>query len=213
MQVARRAELMRLSTAAGASAAQNEGGAGDQMGAYRDLQASADMALRLLEGYLLSVRVRDPAAGALRLEPLCLASALYDAQQDLMLSAASYGVRLELALKPPSVPVLADKQALHAALVCLGYDLIAGLPAAAAATGGRQRLSLRLAGRHARHGQEVGMYGCLDGLSAETFRRARALHGRARQPLISALPGSGAGVFVADALLRAMSSPARQPVS
>jgi hypothetical protein len=51
----------------------------------------------------------------------------------------------------------------------------------------------------------AGVYGDLDELRPRQLRRALELQGAARQPLVSSLPGSGAGIFVADAILAAIS--------
>jgi hypothetical protein len=171
---------------------------------FPGIHASADMAMQLLDSYLLSLRlhVRSNVEMPLAREPVSLASVLYDARQDLLAIANRYEVSLDMDCGGACQPVLANRYALRSAFTSLGYGLIASLPA----NGGGQQLTLHLATHRDKHGVVAGMYGHLDGLSAKAFRRADELQGCARQPLVAALPGSGAGVFVADAILQAMSS-------
>ena len=67
-------------------------------------------------------------------------------------------------------------------------------------------MRLQLATHRTKYGIVAGVYGRLDELTPQMYRRARELQGRARQPLVASMPGSGAGIFVADAILGAMSS-------
>jgi hypothetical protein len=97
--------------------------------------------------------------------------------------------------------VLAHRQALQSALVALGYALIEALPS----SGVRTR-HLQLATHRTKQGIVAGVYGELDGLTPRLFRRAQELQGHVRQPLVDSMAGSGAGVFVADAILAAMAS-------
>ena len=96
---------------------------------------------------------------------------------------------------------MAHRQALQAALLSLGYALIEALPAA-----GSGSHHVQLATHRTKQGIVAGMYGELDSLTPNLFQRAKLLQGRARQPLVGTIAGSGAGVFIADALLGAMES-------
>lgn len=167
----------------------------------QDIQASADMTLQLLDSYLLSLRLSLHPDVGLRLEPVSLSAVLHDTAAELRHVAGAYGVDLELHTQGRYEPVLAHRQALQSALVALGYAVIEALPAA-----GVRNQHLRLATHRTRTGIVAGVYGELDGLTPQLYRRGRQLHGHARQPLVTVLPGSGAGVFVADAILQAMSS-------
>lgn len=167
----------------------------------QDIQASADMTLQLLDSYLLSLRLSLQPQGSLQLEPVSLSAVLHDTAAELRHIAANYGVTLKLHVEGRYEPVLAHRQALQSALVALGYAVIEALPAS-----GVQRQHLQLATHRTRQGIVAGVYGELDTLTPQLYRRARALQGRARQPLVGTMPGSGAGVFVADAILSAMAS-------
>jgi hypothetical protein len=63
---------------------------------------------------------------------------------------------------------------------------------------------LQLATHHCRYGIVAGLYADAEQLSSETLKQGRALQGRSRQPLLGMSHGSGAGIFVADAILGAM---------
>lgn len=187
--IARQAELQQLLT-----------GRSDTEG-LQDIQASADMTLQLLDSYLLSLRLCLQSQASLQLEPVSLSAVLHDTAAELRQTAANYGVSLQLHVQGRYEPVLANRQALQSALVALGYALIEALPAT-----GVRRQHLQLATHRTRQGIVAGVYGELDELTPQLYRRAQALQGKVRQPLVGTLPGSGAGIFVADAILAAMAS-------
>ena len=96
---------------------------------------------------------------------------------------------------------MAHRQGLQSALVSLGYSLIEALPSL-----DRPQLRLELAAHRCRYGIVAGVYCEADELTTDALRQGRKLYGRARQPLTGVSASSGAGVFVADALLHAMQS-------
>lgn len=167
----------------------------------KEMQTTADMSVQLLDSYLLSLRLSLLPAASLVLEPVSVSAILYDTAQQLQDVAHQYGVTLELHVHGRYEPVMAHRQALQAALISLGYALIEALPSA-----GVGRRHVQLATHRTKHGIVAGMYGELDMLTPELFQRARQLQGKARQPLVGTMSGSGAGVFIADALLGAMAS-------
>ncbi len=186
--IARQAELQILS-------------ASSSQACLRDIQTSADMSLQLLDSYLLSLRLGLGPRTALVLEPVSVSAVLYDTAHQLGDVARQYGVTLDLHVHGRYEPVMAHKEALQAALLSLGYALIEALPAA-----GVGKRHVQLATHRTKQGIVAGMYGELDTLTPELFQRARRLQGKARQPLVGTMSGSGAGVFIADTLLEAMAS-------
>lgn len=182
LQIARQAEYGQLS------------GEGDLAG----IQATADNALRLLDSYALGVRM-SLEHQPLITEPVSIASVLYDTGQQLRTLAKRYGVDLELNIAGKFVPVMAHRDGLQAALVSLGSALIEALPGLDS-----PQLKLQLATHRCRYGIVAGVYADTNQLSNEILQRGRALQGRARQPLSSLTYMSGAGIFVADAILEAM---------
>lgn len=181
-QIARQAELGRLHGETDLAA----------------IQSTADTALRLLDNYALGVRLSlEPADMAL--EPVSVSSVLYDTGQQLDALAKSYGVQLELAIPGRFGPVMAHRQGLQAALVSLGASLIEALPAQES-----RQLSLQLATHRSRYGIVAGLYADTPALSSTVLRQGRKLQHHSRQPLIGISHTSGAGIFVADTILRAM---------
>ena len=162
------------------------------------IQSTADNALQLLDNYVLGVRLSLDHQ-QLDIEPVSIASVLYDTGQQLDSLAKRYGVGLELNIAGRFGPVMAHRQGLQAALVSLGTSLIEALPALDS-----PQLTLQLATHRCRYGIVAGLYADTQHLSSETLRRGRALQGTARQPLASLSYGSAAGIFVADAILDAM---------
>lgn len=161
---------------------------------------TADTALRLLDNYTLGVRLAmEPRS--LAVEAVSVSSVLYDAGQQLDGMAKSYGVELDISIQGRYGPVTANRQALLAALTSAGAALIEALPAAAE---GSTQLRLQLAMHRSRYGLVAGLYTDTKQLSRRALKQGRSLSGSSRQPLRELTHASGAGIFVADAILRAM---------
>lgn len=195
--IARLAELQTLSTYGAPSQPLLE------QNCLQNIQRSADMTLQLLDGYLLSLRLSMQPSTHLVLEPVSVSAVLHATAAQLQDVAKQYGVSLSLHIHGRYEPVMAHRQALQAALISLGYCLIEALPAASTDRGKRH---VQLAAHRTKHGIVAGLYGEMDALTPQLFQRAKQLHGYARQPLVGTLAGSGAGMFVADALINAMAS-------
>lgn len=183
-QIARQAELARL-----------QGAQAD----LRSIETTADMAIRLLDNYLFGARLALEERYMLEMEPVSVSSVLYDAGQQLDAMAKLYGVELELNIGGKFGPVMANRHGLQAALVSLGSSLIEALSNLES-----ESLRLQLAAHRCRYGIVTGMYTNVEQLTTEALRQGRKLHGHARQPLATLTHSSGAGVFVADAILQAM---------
>jgi len=185
LQIARQAEQLAL----------NEKASG-----LKTIQSTADSALRLLDNYVLGVRLAlEPAQ--LSRESVSVSSVLYDTGQQLDALARNYGVKLEMNVAGRFGPVLAHRQGLQAALVSLGAALIEALPAQGPA---QEQLTLQLATHRSRYGIVAGLYAETKQLSSDALRRGRALQLHSRQPLLNLTHTSGAGIFVADTILHAM---------
>jgi hypothetical protein len=189
LQIARSAELGQL---------QKEGAD------LASIQTTADMAVQLLDSYLFGARLALESDYRLNMEPVSVSSVLYDTGQQLAAMAKLYGVELKLDVDGRFAPVLANRQGLQSALTSLGYALIEALPSLNA-----QKLTLSLAVHNSRYGVVAGLYSDVEQLTTEALRQGRKLHGHIRQPLATLSPSSGAGVFVADAILQAMDSQLR----
>jgi hypothetical protein len=165
---------------------------------YKTIRATADSAMKLLDNYVLGIRLAlEPEQ--LAVESISVSSVLYDAGQQLDALAKNYGVALELNVAGRFGPVLAHRQGLQAALVSLGAALIEALPAQE-----NPQLRLQLATHRSRYGIVAGLYADTKQLSNEALQRGRALQRQSRQPLMNLTHTSGAGIFMADTILRAM---------
>jgi len=189
LQIARQAELGQLSK---------------NQSDLTSIQTTADMAIQLLDSYLFGARLALEQDYRLSLEPVSVSSVLYDTEQQLSALAKLYGVELELDVDGKFAPVLANRQGLQSALTSLGYALIEALPSL-----NTKKLTLSLAVHNSRYGVVAGVYSDVEQLTTEALRQGRKLHGHIRQPLATLSPSSGAGVFVADAILQAMDSELR----
>lgn len=159
----------------------------------------AETALRLVDGFLLSADRH--AQEAFQLEPVSVASVLNDTAHKLEPLAKQNGCDIELSLHGRYGPVMAHQESLESALILLGYSMIE------ARTSERRRHRVVLAAHKSTNGLVAGVFDNQPGLSADMFRRGRALYGNIRQTMPAASAANGAGVFVADALFKAMEAP------
>ena len=173
-----------------------------ELGQPSDLPAvrtTAESALKLIDSYLLGVRLSTEGQTALALEPVSVSSVLYDVATDLTAAAQFYGVQLDLKVAGRYGPVLANRRALKSALTSLGMALIESLPALDA-----KRLSLDLAAHKCRYGIVAGIYSDSVKMRSVPLADGRRLMGQSRQPLHDISGQSAAGIFVADQLFSAM---------
>lgn len=184
MQIARQAELAKLTGSSN----------------INEIQTTAETALILIDSYLLGMRLSLEAQQQLILEPVTVSSVLYDTGEQLQALSKIYGVKLELNVSGRLGPVMTHRQGLQAALLSLGATFIEALPALE-----NPKLRLQLATHRCRYGIVAGIYTDTEAITKEALRLGRSLYGRTRQPLVTLTHASGAGVFVADAILRAMS--------
>ena len=162
------------------------------------MSATADAALALLDNYSLAVRLAlEPQQ--LPLESVSVASVLYDTGQALDALAKQHGVELELSIGGKFGPVTAHRAGLQAALTSLGAALIEALPAHDV-----PQLRLQLATHASRYGIVAGLYADHQELQKLNLSKARQLQSMSRQPFNGLSHSSGAGIFVADTILRAM---------
>lgn len=182
LQIARQAEQGRLS------------GTTD----LERIQSSADGAVGLIDNYILGVRMAIQPEVFER-ESVSVSSVLYEASQQLAGLAKSYGVELDLSISGRYGPVMANRKGLQAALVSLGAALIEALPAQEGA-----QLKLHFATHRSRYGIVAGLYSDTKQISSDALNKGRKLQRQSRQPLNKLSHTSGAGIFVADAILQSM---------
>lgn len=186
--IARQAELAHMQGSAGSI---------DLVG----VRAQAEAATQLVDSYLLGLQLMREQT-QLELEPVSVASTINDTAHALSRFAAQYGVAIQVDTSGRFRPVMAHARALRAALMSLGYALIE----AQAALEDTQLRRLRIAIHRTPHGVIAGMYGVHGAVGMADWRAALALCGRAPQPFTALSASSSAGLFVADTILRCMSS-------
>ena len=159
----------------------------------------ADTALRLIDGFLLSAEYGGQES--LTLVPVSISSVLQDTAHKLMPLARQNNCDIEINLSGKYGPVMAHQESLESAFTLLGYSLIEARPAEG------HRHEVILGAHRSASGLVAGVFDNQPGLSTDMFRRGRALYGTARQTLPTVSGANGAGVFVADSLLKAMAAP------
>jgi hypothetical protein len=176
-----------------------------ELGSSRPLDGAAiatqaTTALTLVESYLLGLQLLQ-AQTELALEPVSVASMLVDVAHELSGFARQYGTGLELRIAGKYEPVMANPRGLKSALLSVGYALLEGYPL--------PNQTLTLAVHRTPHGIVTGLYGDYEQLSSRQWRRALVLQGQAQQPFRALTSGSAAGIFVAQTILRAMTTSLR----
>ncbi|MGH7141903.1 MAG: hypothetical protein ACREF5_00255 [Candidatus Saccharimonadales bacterium] len=165
------------------------------------IRATADATLHLIDSYILGIQMAGQESELFAIEPVSVSSVLYDAGDQLQPMAKAYGVQLDLCIDGKYGPVMAHRLGLQAALVSLGYSLVEALPAMET-----PKARLELSAYRCRYGIVTGLYCETEQVTTQALRLGRQLYGRARQPLGNMSHTSGAGVFVADAILQGMRS-------
>jgi hypothetical protein len=184
LQIARQAELAH---------------AAEDIASLATISYVADTALRLVDGFLLSSEIGGQQR--FELESVSVSSVLQDTAHKLAPLAKQNNCELELSLGGKYGPVMAHRQSLESALMLLGYSLIE------TRTVEDRRHRVVMAAHRSASGLVAGVFDNQPGLSTDMFRRGQALYGNARSSMPAMSGSSGAGVFVADNLLRAMEAP------
>jgi K+-sensing histidine kinase KdpD len=161
------------------------------------IHVQATTALTLVESYLLGLQLLHEQT-ELPLEPVSISSLLVEVAQDLEAIARQYNTGLQLQIAGKYPPVMASRRGLKAVLLSLGYALLESYPL--------KNQHLTVAVHQTPHGIITGIYGDYEQLDSQQWRRALALQGKASQPFQAMSSGSGAGIFVADAILQAMAT-------
>ena len=183
MRIARSAELARMT---------------DEPIDLGVIEYTADMTLRLIDSYLLSVHLQ--AQPNLELEPLSVPAVMQDTAHRLSLLARQFDCDVVVHSSAAHGLVMAHPKAFDAAMMSLGYAFVESRPE----DGKRHQVVL---GAHtSAHGLVAGAFSARP-LTGDGLQRARALYGRALQNFPKTLSTNGASVFVADALMRSMNSP------
>jgi hypothetical protein len=198
--LAEQIKLPLLQIARGAELARQHG----DLEALDGIELTADSALKLVDSYLLSLRLAQ-APSDIFIEPVSVAAVLNDAAHGLSSIAKNYGCQLELHMSGRYEPVMANRAGLEAALTSLGFVFIEAVSAKTQT----ETPVVKLAAHRGKQGIVAGTFIDNELLTADMYRRARRLHGRVRQPLTGLASTAGAGVFIADSLLSSMSAKLR----
>jgi len=188
LQVARQAELGRLN--------------GDAQTSLHSIEFTADTALRLLDSYLLSARL-TAEPNRVDLEPVSVSAILSDIAHQLSRIAREEQCELSIHLSGRYEPVIAHRAALESALTSIGYTMIKARGAQPAINNKR---IVTLAAHRISDGIVAGVYSDTVSLSNEIFKRGQKIYGISPQALPEFMAGSGADVYVANALLVSMST-------
>lgn len=170
----------------------------------KSMSLSIETGLQLIEAYKLALRIQDESS--MSLEPVAVGAVLNDVANDLSSYAQQYSTTLQVNIKGRLKPVLADRQNLATAMSCLAASLIRAQAAASS-----KKKHLLMFGAHKQDDGIIaaGVFSDIAGLSDLALRNARALAGRARQPIPALPAGTASGVLIADVLCGAMWQPLR----
>lgn len=165
-----------------------------------NIETSAEYALSLLDNYLLSIRLSNKEL-EFNSEPVSISHILYESARLLEKLAKQYGVFIELDINGKFGPVEANGLGLQSAIFSAGSSLI---EAVSANTSDKSSKRLYLASHKSRYGIVIGAY--IDNMiiTNKILKQGRALMGISRQPFPTIIPSAGAGILVADRIMKAM---------
>lgn len=163
------------------------------------IDVTAQAALRLIDGYLLSAASQEQ----LQLAPVPVSSLLYDTAEVLRDYASLHDCEIELDVAGRYEPVMSERKILQTALISLGYGFISAMPAE------KGRKSIKLSVRRRGNNIITGVYAANNSLHSSLLKRARALQGKSHQPLAGFASDNGAGVLIADRLIKKLGSDMR----
>ncbi len=166
-----------------------------------DIQAIADNYLELIDSFILNSKLQNANYGYDNI-PVSLSASLTETAHQLKQLADKSDCDLELHIAGKYGPVMANPAALQAALINLGKVFLS----AQSEREHSVRPVLKLAAHKTRSGITAGLFSDIDGLNPDMLKRARKMYGKARQPLSQFSANNGVGLFIADSLLKNMSS-------
>lgn len=159
------------------------------------LQLRSEMALRLLDGYVLGLQTENQTV--LELEPVTLSSVLQDVAHELSKVAQQQGYVVQVDVGGRYGPIMGNRRTMHHAFTLLGYELMQ-IPEE------EIRPVITFASHQSKGNIIAGVFTNNASITTDAFRRARALVGTARQLMPSSISNNGAGIFIADSLLQGM---------
>lgn len=186
MHIARRAEVAR-----------SVGDSGESV--LISIEQTADIALKLLDSYLLSIQLES--LPSLELEPVSVSAVLQDTAHQLHAFAKQYDHELQVDIRHRYQPVMAHRLGLESAFLSLGYAFIESLSR-------DSKMPIVLGVHRSNNGLVAGVFG-EQSLSADALKRGHALYGSARQAMPAMSSSAGAGVFIANSLLSQLQAPLR----
>lgn len=176
---------------------------GENTQQLRTIRVHSAAALNLVDGYLFGLNHLTNQV-QLPLEPVSLSSVLSEVSPSLKAYGKAYNTDVVIAIEGKYAPVMAHRQGIVSALLSLGYSLITGSTSQQA---NPQKLTIAL--RKTNIGIAAGVFGNIEMLSGKDWQNI--LERQRYQPLRS-MTNSGAGIFVADSLMRSMDA-TLQPAS
>ncbi len=182
LQIARGSELARIS---------------NQPEQLKDIEVTADAALRLIDSYLFSTQVLV-GQQSLSLEPVSVAASMYDTAQYLRNMSKLYDCDIDVSVSGKCGLAMAHPTGLQAALTSLAYSIIN------TSTGKKPRILLTA--KKTTEGILAGVVATNSDITKDALSIARKLYGDARRPMAGFTHNNGAGIYVADALFAAMAS-------
>lgn len=169
-------------------------------GELANIRRTAEANLVLLDSLLVAMQMYAKQTD-ISLRPVMLNSVLYDVAQVLDDYAKQMGCRFELIMSKNQHPVMSNGPGLMLALVNLGYEFITAQTFA-----GEVAPAVTLATHTSRQNAVAGLYAKGTSITAASLRIARRLYGGGTQPFPAFSVSNGAGVYLADTLLAALST-------
>lgn len=171
----------------------------------RQIEAIADNSLHLIDSFILNSSLQN--LGNLEsLQPVSINASLQDSAHLLSKYAENNNCNIEIEITGKLEPILANPNALKSAMINLGKVFINYEKERQNNSSNNPKCYIKLASHRTRSGIAAGVFTDSRSINSKILRQAKKIHGKAINPMNQLVSNNGIGIFIADILLKQMSS-------
>lgn len=165
----------------------------------RSIESSADLAIQLLESFILGVEFSDRQR-EIELSPITIGAVMNDVAHQLHRLASQNDYDIELSIKSAH-PIMGNYEAIKMAYLNIAHTIITGDNS----SDGKKRKSIVFAVYNRGPKNMAGVYGNNLQISKSSWEKSLAIFDRSRQKMPDFSSINGSGFFVATSILESMS--------
>lgn len=169
------------------------------------IEAIADNSLQLIDGFILNSYLQN-LGDAESMQPVSITASFQDSAHLLSSYAKKNNCNIEIEITGKLEPILANPNALKSAMISLGKVFINYEKERQNNSSNSPKCIIKLASHRTRSGIAAGIFTESKSINSKILRQAKNIHGKAINPMNQLVSNNGVGVFIADLLLKQMSS-------